>query len=752
MTAEASGGPLLSAKQRVPPLRAGSLVREQLIVRLEQTDARLSVVVAPAGWGKTDLLSAWAAQAADEDQLIAWVTLDEADDEPNRFWRYVISSLCSVDDDLGHESLDAVDAVGLAPVDLALPLLLNELAGSGRRHVLVLDDYHCLTDPRIHESVEYLINYIPPSVRVVVASRRDPPLPLARMRGHGQLEEIRVEQLSFSSEESAQLVSRVAGVTLSAEAASELQARTAGWAAGLQLAALAMREARDPDVVARNLRGDDRNFLDFFTAEVLPALAPEQRDLLSRAAPLENLSGPLCDAALRTTGSADVLEGLERASLFVSSLDGRHTWFRCHRLLRDVLLATGADTEDQAAVLARAGEWFASQDRMDDAARYLVRGGRHAAAAALLLTHAQSHFFDRGLAPTYLRLGDDLRRDVVSTELAISLAYAAFMSGARDEVDPWLDIAEDRIDDRTVVEGWSDPLAAVLARRASWGFPDSASARSVEQASRAVELESPDGVGLAKASLVLGSAMIRHGRFEDGAAMLLHSWTSPDRPSWPEWWQLQVAGLLGIALLDLGRLQEFDVVRRQALPLAQEAERHWGQAGPLIGTMFRVTEGRRAYLGGDVAGSKAILDEMAARVGLHARPTLGVLHLVYLADTELAAGDRDAARSALVRARELVEDEQVSQFVIDRLDVAEARMGRQAVSAAARAGILVQELTDREHSILRALQGPATQREIGAELFLSINTVKAYTKMLYRKLGVASRRDAVAVARQLGLI
>ena len=153
--------------------------------------------------------------------------------------------------------------------------------------------------------------------------------------------------------------------------------------------------------------------------------------------------------------------------------------------------------------------------------------------------------------------------------------------------------------------------------------------------------------------------------------------------------------------------------------------------------MFRVTEGRRAYLGGDVAGSKAILDEMAARVGLHARPTLGVLHLVYLADTELAAGDRDAARSALVRARELVEDEQVSQFVIDRLDVAEARMGRQAVSAAARAGILVQELTDREHSICGHCRGlPLSVRS--APAFLSINTVKAYTKMLYRKLGVAS--------------
>ncbi|MGW6276154.1 LuxR C-terminal-related transcriptional regulator [Kribbella sp. NPDC055071] len=738
-------------KQVVPPVRAGALAREQLIGKLQETDARLALIVAPVGWGKTSLVSAWAARAKEE-RLVAWVSLDETDDEPNRFWRYVLSALRASGSELGEAALDALDAVDLAPVDLALPLLLNELADSTHRHVLVLDDYHSLTDSRIHESVEYLINYLPPTFQLVLASRRDPPLPLARMRARGQLEEIRAEQLSFTSLETAQLVSAVAGVDLSTEAASELWARTEGWAAGLQLAALALRGTPDPELAAHTVRGDDRSLLDFFSSEVLPALAPEQRDLLRRAAPLEALSGPLCDAALDTNGSADVLADLERAGLFVSSLDERHEWYRCHRLLRDVLLGASTCDADSSEVLARAGEWFAVQGRIDDAARHLIRAGHGGAAADLLLAHAQLRFFDRGLAPTYLRLGDDLPPEVVSTELAISLATAAFMAGARDEVDPWLDTAESRIRADTVVSGWSDPRAATLARRASWGFPDSASARSVEQASRAVELESPDGDGLVKARMVLGSAMIRDGRFKEGVTILLESWRDPERVGWPAWVQLQMAGLLGVSLLDLGRSPEFDVVRDQARPLADEAERDWGQAGPLIGTLFRVCEGRRAYLGGDVAMSKAILDEMAARVGLHARPTLGVLHLIYLADTELAAGDRDGARAALVRARELVEEEQVSQFVIDRLSAAEARMGRRAVRAASREGALVQELTDREHSILRAMQGSATQREIGAELYLSINTVKAYTKILYRKLGVATRQDAVDAARQLGLI
>jgi LuxR family maltose regulon positive regulatory protein len=743
--------PLLTAKQAIPPVRAGAVAREPLIRQLLDTDARLTVVVASAGWGKTSLLSAWASRAT-EDRPVAWVSLDESDDEPNRFWRYVISSLCASDSELGRSSLEALDAADLAPVDLVLPLLLNELAESPRRHALVLDDYHHLADSRIHESVEYLISYLPPSFQLVLASRRDPPLPLARMRARGQLEEVRAAHLGFSRLESAQLVSAVAGLELSTEAASELWRRTEGWAAGLQLASLALRGAPDPELAARNVQGDDRSLLDFFTSEVLPALAQEQRDLLRRAAPLDALSGPLCDAALQTSGSADVLAELDRASLFVSPLDERHEWYRCHRLLRDVLLRTAGTDGDVSEVLARAGDWFAAQDRIDDAVRHLIIAGQGSAAADLLLAHAQSWFFDRGLAPTYLRLGDELPRELVSTELAILLASAAFMSGARDEVDPWLDTADDRIQADTVVSGWSSPRAAALARRASWGFPDSDSARSVDQAARAVELESPDGAGLVKARTVLGSAMIRDGSFEDGVTILLDTWRHPERPSWPAWIQLQVAGLLGVALLDLGRAEDFDIVRDQAASLADEAERDWGQAGPLIGTLYRVCEGRSAYLHGDIEMSKAILDRTSSRVGLHARPTLGVLHLIYLADTELADGARGAARAALARARELVEEEQVSQFVVDRLGTAEARLGRRAVRAAGRAGVLVEELTDREHSILRALQGSATQREIGAELYLSINTVKAYNKSLYRKLGVASRQEAVAVARQLGLI
>ena len=261
-------------------------------------------------------------------------------------------------------------------VDLALPMLLNELAASAAQHVLVLDDYHVLADPRIHEAVEYLVTYLPPSLRLVIAGRADPPLPIARLRARGDLTELRAAQLRFSPDEAAALVSAVAGHGLDGSAAAALWERTEGWAAGLQLAALALRA--NPAKV----HGDDRHLLDYFTAEVLPGLAARQRDLLVRAAPLERLSGALCDAALQATGSAEVLAELVRADLFVAALDDEQQWYRCHHLLRDAL--SRHTTADSGEVLGRAAAWFADQDRIDDAVVHLLRAGRAGDAAELL--------------------------------------------------------------------------------------------------------------------------------------------------------------------------------------------------------------------------------------------------------------------------------------------------------------------------------------------------------------------------------
>jgi len=751
MAADRPDRPLLTVKHRIPPIRSGAVRRSALEQRLRSAGTGLTVVVAPAGWGKTSLLSAWAAEPGDGVR-VAWVSLDETDDEPNRFWRYVFTALHGVDDAIGAAPLDALQVPGVDPVDLALPLLLNELATTSTEHVLVLDDFHVLRDSRIHESVEFLVGYLPPSLRLVIAGRADPPLPIARMRARGELTELRAAELALSRDESAALLTSVSGADLGADETAAVWERTEGWAAGLQLAGLARRGGRGTPMTPR-LRVDDRHLLDYFTAEVLPAISSRQRELLVRAAPLERLSGALCDAALQVTGSREVLAALDRADLFLVALDDDHEWYRCHHLFRDVLLREPGGSETGGRdVLRRAADWFLQQDRRDDAVRHLLRAD-DPNAAAQLLESSEPWFFERGAAATFLVIGELLPPSTVPPNLAISLAYACATSGRLDRVGHWLDLADAGISPDTEVHGWQNPRAAALMLRAVIGTPDKDAAEAVELCRLAVELEAAaGGQGLQVALAALGSALARDGRFAEAAEILAGTWRNRDNFSWSPGVTLQIGGNLGLSLLELGRDGDLEALLREALPLVDGAERRWGDAAGPVVAMLRLVQGRALYLRSDAAGARAVLNRAVSLAELAALPTSYVLALVYLADAELGCGDRVAARSALARAREQVGDEPVTPTAMGMLQDAETRIGRIASRTARRTGVLAEELTDRELAILRVLPGAATQREIGRAMFLSVNTVKAYNKSLYRKLGVASRQDAVAAARELGLI
>ncbi|HEY7103726.1 MAG TPA: LuxR C-terminal-related transcriptional regulator [Mycobacteriales bacterium] len=741
-----AGSPLLTVKRTIPPVRPGAVPRGRLEDRLRAAGTRLTVVAAPAGWGKTSLLSSWAADPGPGTR-VAWVSLDDSDDEPLRFWSYLLTALYELDGEIGPAALEALGASGTDPVDLALPILLNDVASATGRYVLVLDDYHVLTDPRIHESVEFLVAYLPPALRLVVAGRAEPPLPLARLRARGDLTELRAADLRFSVAEAAAVVSAVSGTVPDETTAAALWERTEGWAAGLQLAGLALRGGSGTG------RRDERHLLDYFTDEILPALTPAQRELLLRAAPLDHLSGPLCDAALQVTGSAEVLAGLERADLFIVALDPDRTWYRCHRLLRDALLRTAGTGADAAGVLRRAADWFSAAGRLDDAARHLILAGDHAAAAAVLESHGP-WFFDRGAAATYLLLGERLPAGAVKPGLALSLAYAASItSGRLDRIPYWLDVCDGHLGPDSALDGWHSARAAALVMRAVIGTSDADPDRSIALAEQAADLETGTGTaGHAIARAALGSAYARAGRFDDAVPILLDSWRRRDDGAWSVGVSLQLAGLLGLALLELDRGADADRVLREARPIVEQAERDWGEAAAPAVTLLRLVEGRRSYLQGDARTARTVLTGAVASAEAIGRPTPFVLGLVFRADAELADGDRAAARSSLARAREVADDEPVTPYAADRLARAEARIGRAAVRSATRSGALAEPLTDRELAILRTLPGTASQREIAAAMFLSINTVKAYNKSLYRKLGVTSRQDAVAAARTLGLI
>ena len=273
--------PILAGKLAIPPLRPGTVVRESLLARLDDALAtELGLVVAQAGWGKTTLLLAWAARVAGATPpcRVAWVTLDDSDDDSHRFWSYVSAALHQAGVTVSDGVLSALRVPSVDPIEFAVPQLLNDLASHAGCSVLVLDDYQSVTDRRIQESFEYFLTYLSPYVHMVLGSRLDPALPLARIRARGELVELRAADLRFSSTEAAELVSAVAGVELDRQATDALVLRTEGWAVGLKLAALSLRGGGDARVRVEHIAGDDRHIMDYLAAEVLGRLAPEQHD------------------------------------------------------------------------------------------------------------------------------------------------------------------------------------------------------------------------------------------------------------------------------------------------------------------------------------------------------------------------------------------------------------------------------------------------------------------------------------------
>ena len=743
--------PLLRAKLLVPRVAPTAIARPRLEDRLQvHPPVRLTTVVASAGWGKSTTLAAWA-DGDDRRGRTGWLSLDEADDEPVRFWTYALSALERVAAHLTRESLAALRSPGPDPVDLALTGLLNALTDTEDRYALVLDDYHVLSDPAVHSSMEFLLSYLPPALHLVIAGRADPPLPLARMRARGELNEIRVAELRCTTAEGVRLVAEASRQQLALTTTERLVERTEGWPAGLQLAALALRESDDSDATLAELGGDRRHILDYFTAEVLPGLAEAQRDLLVRCSVLERLSGPLCDAVLGTNDSAEVLARLHRDGVFVSALGAG--WYRCHRLFRDVLrrLLDQQTTEQPSAVLGRAGDWFLSEGRLEEAIELRQAAGDSAGALQLLLT-GERWFMDRGATASFLRLGERLSETVTDPRLFVALAVAAGESGKGERCADWLEAAETLINAHSVpLPGWRSLRAEADAMRAAFPLAGDAQA-ALTYASRAAAAEDdPTLSGFVITREVLGGALLGTGRLPEAIEVLQQGWQSSARRDLPHLLLLQTAGLLVQLLVEVGDLEDARRVSQEVRDVAAEAETAWGLgAGPATASL-RLAEAR-LVMAHDPRAAVPAMQRAADLAESWGWPTVVVAALAHLAAAQWGAGEQAGARRTLARAREALETGEARPAVAQRLEALENRIGRDATTAARAQGALIEELTDRELAILRALRGPLSAREISAEMYLSLNTVKGYTKSLYRKLGVATRADAVRRGQELGLI
>jgi LuxR family transcriptional regulator, maltose regulon positive regulatory protein len=352
--------PILATKLFIPLPRPELVVRPRLLQRLDAGLSRgLTLVSASAGFGKTSLLSAWLARGS---LPAAWLSLDEADSEPNRFLFYLLAALRTLQPGLGEAALAALNASPPPPVESLLTGLLNELSALPAELILVLDDYHTIDSREVDALLAFLVDHLPRALRLVIASREDPALPLARLRARGQLSELRALDLRFTPEEAAEFLQRM-GLDLTAQEVEALETRTEGWIAGLQLAALSLQSRQDTAAFIQAFTGSHRFVLDYLVEEVLRHQPEAVREFLLQTAILGRFCAPLCDALTQRADGREMLEILERGNLFLVPLDERREWFRYHHLFAEVLQAHLREERPGllAALHSRASLWFEQQ-------------------------------------------------------------------------------------------------------------------------------------------------------------------------------------------------------------------------------------------------------------------------------------------------------------------------------------------------------------------------------------------------------
>ena len=455
MTTLDNAGPLLETKLYVPRLRRGLVARPRLVERMNRGgESKLTLISAPAGFGKTTLLTEWLAAAPVEERSVAWVSLDPGDNQPASFWTYLVAALRAVAPGVGGRALSLLQGPQPPPIETVLAPLLNELGAVANDVVLVLDDYHLIDAHDIQDGVAFLLDHLPPQVHLVIITRADPALPLARLRARGELVEVRAADLRFTPAEAAAYLNEVMGLDLGARDVATLEVRTEGWIAALQLAALSMQGRDDVASFIAGFAGDDRYIVDYLLEEVLHRQPERVRGFLLETSILARMTGPLCDAVTGQAGGKATLETLDRGNLFLVPLDDRRGWYRYHQLFSDVLRARLLDEQPERApeLHRRACEWHEEHGDRSEAIRHAM-AGEDFERAADLVELAIPAAFQKDQAATMRRWLEALPDELIRARPVLSVAYAATLleRGRIEDVEVrlrdaerWLDATADR--------------------------------------------------------------------------------------------------------------------------------------------------------------------------------------------------------------------------------------------------------------------------------------------------------------------
>jgi LuxR family maltose regulon positive regulatory protein len=730
--------PVLAAtKLQVPPRRA-AVPRERLVATLRYAgDAKLILVCAPAGSGKTTLLSEWHASEG-EGRPFGWLSLDMSDNDTVRFLDGVITALRMAAPGVGDDALGAL-AGPASLTDVVLPSLVNDLAALPERVVLVLDDYHLISNERIHGAVGLLLEHLPDSVQLAIATRAQPPLAVDRLRARRELLELGAEDLRFAYDEAASLLNDVLSLDLDEGDIAQLQSRTEGWAAGLQLAALSLSRRDDAHHFISSFAGDDRPIVDYLGFEVLDGQPPEVRDFLLRTSVLDRMTGSLCDSLLDTTGSDAMLVELERTGLFLVPLDTKRQWYRYHHLFGGLLRheLARAEPERVAALHRRASSWFHDHGSVSEAIRHAISAGDVAWASELIAGHWY-RYLQRGRIETVAAWLEALGYDNVRGDagLCLTKAWIGVNTGQLDEVARWI-VAAERVGTGESPEVESGVAALQEIHRYMDGDVDAAVAAGRRSVERGQTPWRPMGCP------VLGIALFWTGRPEEASRELEQSVDTAESAG-NHLSVIHATSALAAIRLEEGDLDVAGSLAERALARADDAnlDEHWATA------LSRVARGRVLERQGRLVEAREAVDisvELARR-GVASVET--AYSLLSQAEIVHLQGERDAAAEVLGEARAVVERCPRPGILADMVDRTERRL-RLGMHASANGR---DELTDRELAVLRLLPGELSQREIAGTLYLSINTVKSHVKSIYRKLRVETRAQAVNRARELGVL
>ena len=738
-------GFVLEAKLLAPAPRSGWVDRAALVYELERgADARLTLVSAPVGSGKSTLLAQWVAASHERD--VAWLTLDAGDDSPAVFWIYVVSALRTVRPAFGTTLLRRLRAPGVVVADEVLPLLAKALVELGPV-TLVLDDFQAITDDEVHEGLLYVIDRLPPGARIVIATQVDPPLPLSRLRAEGDLCEIR--DLGFSAEQAAALLQTVLGVEPTPDDVSRLEEWTEGWAAGVQLAALSARGRADPIAFLNDLPANAQYVVDYLWDEVLARQPPDVRMFLAETSILDRFSASLCAAVSGREDAERLLGELERSNVFLVSLDASRRWYRFHQVFRDVLTRelVALEPTDVADLHRRASEWYANHGFHVEAIEHaVVAGDVHYAADQL--TRNWLPLYSEGRAYTLLGWLDRLPPEVVASNHRLCLLASGMARSLdrHDDAERWLAVVEEDAALEGELSGFGTSTgAAVAIIRSMLQLASGDSAGALAQAQRAEALETDElGAGRVVTSFFLGVVLFFADEAQS-AEPLLSRFLADPRTADQHARSYAALAFLAYIALDRGDDEEAVRLARQALERTQE---HGLDDYPQT-SLAHGAVGAALLANGDLDGADEHLEHavaLARRGGEGCDIALAQLHLARL---RLRQGDREAAGDGLASARSALDIDGLP--LITRLDreLSGALGSAQPERGAQTSG---DELTEAELRVLHLLPQELTYREIAGRLFISMNTLKTHTQHIRRKLGVASRSEAVATARQRGLL